>query len=309
MNARQLSIHRGLESPIIGSAQRHDNPPTPTAERPIIISASELRDFLRCRVMWNWRHQARLETVERNDNLAIGTVVHAGKEAWYKLPFPQRSDKAMAKIARKVVRDKQVEQLNTEHRELVEAMLNGYAAWATVQDREDGLVEAFPEEWFDLPLNDEQTIRIRGKLDLRFQPKGRKKVMSMVESKTRASIKVEFIEMNLQCSVYLWALQQRFPKCTEFEGHFQVLRKQLPGPRVTAPLFNRESFTRTTEELEQWRIDAIAAAWDMLDAAIYPNPMDSCAWSCDYKNPCLLRGSPELHDILTTEYQPKKERS
>jgi hypothetical protein len=262
--------------------------------------------------MWNWRHQVRIERLRRSDNLAIGTVFAKGQDLWYQRPYEKRGPKGMKKIAHDVVRDTAVEQLSTEHRELVEAMLNGYAAWARVEDRETGIVEAFPEEEFDLPLSPKGEIRIRGRLDLRFQPKGRTKVMAVMENKTRSSFRDDLLEMNLQGTIYMWALWQRsateWPKVTELEGYWNRARKQMPGPRVTAPLFDRERFSRTVDELMQWQTDAIHAAWDMWDAAIYPNPMDSCSWSCDYKEPCMLRGAPELETILATEYKTKEER-
>jgi hypothetical protein len=305
----QKSVHKWADPPLAGASDRRASIVKPTAENPMIISASELRDFMRCRVMWNWRHQARIEPVTRSENLAIGTVVHAGKEAWYKLPFPKRTVKAMLPIARKIVRDTGIEQLSTDNRNLCEAMLNGYAAWAIDADKEIGLREAFPEEEFDLPLTPDKSIRVRGKIDCRFAPVTRKKTMSLLESKTKGQIRVDMVEMNLQLSVYLWALRQLFPKFKNYEAHYQVLRKQMPGPRVKADLFYREAVTRTDDEVDQWAIDTARVALDMLDAAIYPSPMDSCSWGCDYKMPCLLRGdADELKHVLTSEYQLKAAR-
>lgn len=308
MNPPQLiSIHRIRDPDRRASQPRRSSLLKPTPESPLIISASELRDFLRCRVKWHWRHQVRLEPIERPENLAIGTMVHVIQHAWYELPTTRRTVKAMRKIATRLVRDFTVEQLSTESRELVEAMAIGYAEWAIPEDAAIGLRECSPEEWFDLPLNESGSIRVRGKVDNRFQP--HKNVMGFTETKTAGQIRVDMVEMNLQLTTYFWFLRARYPKIKEFRGYYRIWRKQLPGPRVRADLFHQESVERTDEEIDQWVIDTRRAARDMLDAAIYPSPMDSCSYSCDYQIPCLLRGRPEdLQHVLETQYKIKERR-
>src|SRR5260221_9894846 len=105
--------------------------------------------------------------------------------------------------------------------------------------------------------------------------------------------------MNLQLSVYHWALRQLFPKSRRYIIYYTVLRKQMPGPRVRAELFAREAVERTDEEIDQWADDTRRAVLDMPGAAIYPHYMDNCMWDCDYRNPCLLRGrKDDLKDAL-----------
>jgi hypothetical protein len=309
MTPEIISIHRRKASGLLFASSPRlvvRRPPSP--EHPLIISASELRDFLRCRVKWNWRHQARLEPVERPEALAIGTVVSVIQHAWYALPLARRTRKTMAKIAKRVTRDTTIEALSTEDRELVVAMCVGYAAWAKAEDAEIGLKEAFPEDWFDLPLTEDGSIRVRGRIDIRFEPQRR--VMGFTETKAKSQIRVDMVDMNIQLSVYFWAIRMKYPKVREIRGYYQILRKQMPGPRVRAELFHREAFERTPEEVDQWVVDTRRAALDMLDAAIYPSPMDSCGWDCDFQVPCLLRGRPDdLQHVLETQYKIKQRRN
>lgn len=280
----------------------------PTPEEPMIISMSELRDFLRCRVKWAGRHLIRLEPIERPVNLAIGTVGHVILERYYGLKPEKRTVKAMTRIARKVVRDTSIEQLSTENRELLEAMTIGYAAWSRERDREDGVGVCMPELWFDHPLDEDGTIRVRGKIDNPFVVTNAKRTMAFMDHKFKSQIKQDFLEMNLQMNGYAWALRQSFPKIKTFRGFYQTLRKQLPTSRVRSELFHREPIERDADEVDQWVLDTRRAVMDMVDAAIYPSPADDCSWSCDLKNACLLRGTPDVRHILRTEFKLKEDR-
>lgn len=304
-----VSIHRPMkitDALLMASSPRKIKFDRPTPECPLLISASELRDFLRCRVMHHWRHQMRLETIEGKTNLALGTMVAQGQEFWYKLPPAKRTVKAMEYIARRLTSVQPTDVLSTENLELVKAMLVGFAAYAKVDDLVIGLVEVTPEDEFDLPLIPDGSIRVRGRIDAGFKPTIYKNTMSFIESKTAKSMKTDVVELNLQLSVYFWAMRQKYPKIKSFIGYYQQLRKQMPTARVTAPLFGRDAVERDEEQINQWVRDTQAIAMDMLDGAVYPNPMDSCAWGCDYKGPCLLRGTPDLLDVLKFEYKVKE---
>lgn len=303
-----VSIHRQTAPDVLASRVRGGGL-KPTPEKPLIISASELRDFLRCRVKHHWRHQCRLEPVDGSENLAIGALVHEILEAWYKLPFRERSPKRIEKLASERLRRTTFKELTTEHKELIGAMCIGYAFWAKKEDREIGLEDCSPEMWFEEPLDAKRTILVRGKIDNVFTPRAFKHTIGCQETKTKGQIRVDMVETNLQLSVYLWALRRLFPKKKRYMAYYTILRKQMPGPRVKSDLFHREPVERMDEEIEQWEIDTRRAALDMLDGAIYPNPMDSCSWDCDYRMPCLFRGRPEdLTHVLTTQYKPKEKR-
>lgn len=308
---RLVSLHRATgKVDLLATRSRITRPlHRPTREQPLIISASELRDFLRCRVKWWWRHQARLEPRRGGEALALGSLVHNVLEQYYHLVPGDRTVKRMEKIAATLCNGATLKQLDTADRQLAEAMCIGYAAWAKTADKEIGLRDCFPEQMFRLPLVPDGSILVSGRIDLPFKSKVMKKTMGMREFKTAGQMKHNVVEMNLQLTVYLWAMRELYPGFKRYEAHYTQLRKQMPGPRVKADLFASEAIARTDEEIEQWKLDTANIAMDMLDAAIYPTPDDSCSWGCDFQKACLERGNPgDLKHILKSEYQTKEYR-
>lgn len=309
MSERQTSVHRRVGLPILAGSDRLTKFKKPTPERPMFISASEVRDFRRCRVKWNLRHNIRVEPTETPEALAIGRVGHEILDLYYQLPSVKRTPKRMQKIAAAHLKKTSPKLLDTPNKELVQAMVIGFAEWCQDDDNPKnddaiGLVKVFPEEWFDLPLNRDGSIRMRGKLDVRWAPE--KRVMAIQETKFKGQIKVDAVDFIDQLTTYFWAMRKKWPKTKEFRGYYTILRKQLPGPRVTAALFHRESVTRLDEELDQWEQDAVRTAHDMLDAAIYPTPDESCSYTCDFQIPCMMRGSEDFESIIREKYQPKE---
>src|SRR5690349_13429543 len=80
-----VSLHRAVKPSLLAAHDRLRLPlrQRPTPSEPLIISASELRDFLRCRVKWWWRHQARLIPAGGAVPLEFGGLGHAILERWY----------------------------------------------------------------------------------------------------------------------------------------------------------------------------------------------------------------------------------
>lgn len=293
MNQRLVSIHRSRELAIEASAPRAKRIKRPTPERPLILSASELRDFLRCRVRWAWRHQLGIVPRKKPIPLTFGGLGHQILAAWYALPERERTVKRMRRIAKRILGATNPEDLDVKDLELLEAMCVGYAEWAKPRDEAIGLEKLQPERWFELPLTKDGSIRVRGAIDATFRVGSLRRTVGCFEHKFKSQIRIDAIDLNLQLSVYLWALRQLYPEAKRYIAYYNVLRKQMPGPRVKADLFARESVERTDEEIDQWAIDTERIALDMLDAAIYPNPMDNCSWDCDYQVPCMLRGRPD----------------
>lgn len=305
----QKSIHKERPIPPTASAPRLKERPRPTPENPMIVSASELREWLRCRVKHAWRYRMDLAPKTGTEALFVGTLVHTILDGWYRLPWKRRTTEAMKTIARAVLRKTTPDLLEVEDLELVRAMCVGYPEWARPLDRDLGIREAFPDDWFAVPLDAKKTIIVRGKLDLRFEIASLKRALGCQEFKTASAIRGNDVETNLQLSIYLWAMRRRFPKYRRYVAYRTILRKQLPGPRVKAALFNREAVERGEEEIEQWEVDTRRIAAEMLDGAIYPTPMENCGWDCDFRIPCLLRGLPaDLDHVLKTQYVNRRSR-
>lgn len=283
--------------------------PMPTKDNPIIVSASEIRDFLRCRQKWAWRHQHRLMPVGGSEALDTGTLIHLILEHWYALPVAKRTVRAMEKIAQKQTRTSTLEALTEDGRQLIQAMTIGYAAWAKDEDPIIGLETCVPEMAFTLPLTASKLIWIRGKIDTTFRAVNERKVYGCLETKSKSRVQLDIVDTNFQLSTYLWAMRQLQPKMRRYVAYYQILRKQMPTARVRSDLFYREAVERTDDEIMQWALDVEQIAMEMLNPPVYPSPQDSCSWECDFKMPCLLRGAPEdVQHVLSTEYKLKERR-
>jgi hypothetical protein len=315
----RTSIHRPpavTDQLLLASRNRvlvHHELPTP--ENPLIISASELKTFLRCRVQWWWRYQCRLEPLTRPPNLAKGTMMHKVLEEWYKAPLRKRTPKRMEALAGKLVKDRSIETLEYDDQELIQTMVVGFAHWVREGHDDDdagiGIDLAMPrcEQEFDLPLTTSGDIRVRGKLDCVWEPTHLKKTVAVQEYKSASQFRDNHLDNVLQLSVYLWALRALYPGRKRYQAFYTELKKTVPGPRSKADRYRRELVERTDDEIEQWMVDTALAASDMVDAAIYPTPGDSCAWGCDFKDACLLRGNAEdLLHVLKVSYKVRERR-
>lgn len=304
------SMHKVAKPSLLASSERRVGIPRPTAKNPLIVSASELGNFLRCRVRHHWGDQMKLVPIQYSSPRGIGTLGHQILAAFYALPHEQRTPKAMKRIAQKLCRNTKILEMPVEEKDLLIAMTTGYSEWintdADYSDRVIGLRETVQEQAFTLPITDDKSILVRGKMDIVFPVHSLKKTVGFLESKFKGQIKKSEAETRLQHSVYHYALRCLFPDMKRYISYPQILRKQMPGPRVTAALFWRDSIERDINEVDQWRIDTGRQAMDMVDGAVYPNPMESCDYACDFTIPCLLRGDPSaVKHVLKTQYKER----
>lgn len=303
------SIHRTLLDGPLQGAKRMSLPFKPTPQHPLILSASEFGDFDRCKLRWNWRYRVGLKSkkivVPRN----LGLIISHGKELWYDLAPRKRTVRAMIKIATQENRSAVAKVLTPKERDLGYAMLVGFAEWA-LGDHDDSdhaigkaKAKVESEHAFCLPLTEDKTIWVRGYLDEMFIPTNKKRTLAVDETKTKATISFDMLELNAQMTMYLWAMSVEYPKYDRYVIYRTVLRRMMPGPRVKNPLFGRESVERNPEDLHMWMLDARRRARDMLDAAIYPTQTDSCKWDCDFYNLCLIRSNKaDLKHTIKTEF-------
>lgn len=307
------SIHK-LERPSWRAAQGRKSRPVPTPAAPLVISASELLSWLRCRVQHHWSYQVRLRLADTPERLAVGTLGHEVIEHFYKKPRAERTVAYMQRLVKRHVHRSSVDAVSTESRTLLAAMLPGYAKWVQTPrvceytDKEIGLDRCFPELEFNVPLTADGSIRVKGKLDGVFKSTTQRHTIGIIETKFLKDIRINDLENRLQLSMYLWALTKLFPKARHFLAYYQILRKMAPSPRVKSPLFHRELVERTPDELHLWEKDVEHMMMDMNGGGVYPSPMDSCQWSCDYLIPCGLRSAPaDLKHVLDTMFVTRPE--
>lgn len=314
------SVHRTeMDGPLQG-APRMKVPFEPTPKDPLIVSTSEIAQFLRCRLQWNWDRRVGLRSKKVSMPRVNGIVVHAAKEELFQLERRERTPEAMDKALRKAVKGITEVPVTPKDKELAKAMLDGYIRWVRSpknenNDRAIGKRKVFAEWQFVLPLVKDRSILIRGKIDELFKPTIYKRVLAMDETKTKNQISFDMMDMDAQLTTYLWAmwkasttgecplpkpLQRRYER---FIAWRTVLRRQMPGPRVKAALFAREPIERSPDDLKIWERDTVRVVRDMLDAAIYPTKRDSCKWDCDFYELCLVRGDKaDLKALIEEQY-------
>lgn len=249
------------------------------------------------------------------ERLALGTLGHEVLEQFYTLPPAKRKVPAMKKLTETLVKKTTIKELNSDARRLLQGMLIGFAAWrnnkAECEYTDDiiGLEDCWPELPFYEALNADGSIILRGYIDQVFVSTRQRRTVGMVESKFNKDIRYDDVDQRLQLSTYLWVLRRLFPKARRYICYYQILRKQLPSPRVRTPLFHREPVERTLDELQVFEQDIIQAALDLPTGAVYPHYMDSCKWSCDFQTACLQRANPEdVAYILKTEFTTRNQR-
>lgn len=323
------SIHRtDLNGPLQG-APRMKVAFEPTPDDPMIISVSEIAQFLRCRLQWNWDKRVGLKSKKISPPRVNGIVVHATKEEFYKLERAERTPDAMDQAMKRAVKGITEVPVNAKDRELAKAMLLGYTRWVRSKsndhsDRAIGKKIVHPEWQFVLPLVKDRSILIRGKIDELFEPTQFKRVLAMDETKTKNQISFDMMDMDAQLTTYLWAMWKasttgecplpkplRNRRYDRFIAWRTVLRRQMPGPRVKAALFAREPIERSPDDLTMWERDTVRIVRDMLDAAIYPTRTERCKWDCDFYELCLARGNKhDLKAIIAEQYtiKPKTEK-
>jgi hypothetical protein len=323
----QRSIHRTeMDGPLQG-ADRMDTPFKPTPKNPLIISTSELGQFLRCRLQWNWDKRVGLQSNKISMPRVNGILVHAAKEELYQLERPERTPQAMRQAAKTAFKKVKEVPINAKDKELATAMLDGYMRWVRGKheqsDRSIGKKQVFPEWQFVLPLVKDRSILIRGRIDELFMPSIYKRVLALDETKTKNQISFDMMDMDAQLTTYLWAMWKatttdecplpqplRKRRFDRFIAWRTVLRRQMPGPRVKAALFARECIERSADDLIMWERDTVRIVHDMLDAAIYPSKRESCRYDCDFYELCLVRGSKrDLKELIREQYTTQQERS
>lgn len=312
------SIHRTeLKGPLQG-ADRMDPPFEPTPDEPLIVSTSEISQFLRCRLQWNWDKRVGLRSKKVSMPRVNGILVHAAKEELFQLERAERTPETMITAAKRAFKKVKEVPITSKDRELANAMLGGYVRWIRGHhehsDRAIGKRRVIPEWQFVLPLVEDGSVLVRGKIDELFEPTIYRRVLAMDETKTKNAISFDMMDMDAQLTTYLWSMWKasetgdlpkpfRNRRYDRFIAWRTVLRRQMPGPRVKAPLFAREPIERTPEELIMWERDTLRVVRDMLDAAIYPTKRESCRYDCDFYELCLARGNKhDLKAIIKEQY-------
>jgi hypothetical protein len=278
------------------------------------ISPSQL-DAMDCRLKWYWTYKQGYRPIERNRNLALGTGIHLGLEAYY-------GHKTDPVAAFQAWADREIAQVPTgwpdelakmyEIRQLGSAMLEGYVKHWRGRDNFDVIAT---EHTITRPLPDPTTngeqdspYHVTVRLDGVIRDHHTGRLMSL-EHKTYSRIDPSHFPRDHQFTLQVWCgqfLAESLGLDEEVIGVlYNGLRSQMPGPRVSSPLFERHFIERNQRQID---VQLHRAYWSKVEfdrpgLEIYPEPQMIKCGRCDVSEVCesYMKGE-DYRQILDTKY-------
>lgn len=278
----------------------------PDSSTPVIITHSDLSQFLTCRRQWHYNYVLDYRPPERPTGpLALGTRVHSALEAYYK----GETDDPVAWIDAKGKEDLAALDYDNSAKpwdftQMYEDMVMGrnciklYMEWLEETGADDNYRTVAVEEKVEVPILGGRAV-LRGKVDL-LKEDITSGLMCADDFKTSSDWGGDLrgqLERSYQHWCYLIGLQYCYPDRNVECSQYTVLRKvkKIPPTPPKSPLIQRFTVPATRRAIgaKRAQIDRIAtemlALRDKEDLAVfYPSPGRACAW-CDYKSPCDLQ--------------------
>lgn len=272
---------------------------------PVIITHSDLSQFLTCRRQWHYNYVQDYRPRERPVGpLALGTRVHGALEAFYK----GETDDPVAWINAKGKEDLDALDYNSDAKpwdwdQMYEDMVVGrncvtlYMEWLEETDADANYRTVSVEEKVEVPILDGRAI-LRGKVDL-LQEDITSGLYCSLDWKTTADWGGglrEQLERSYQHWCYIIALAYNYPDRNVECARYTVIRKvkKIPATPPKAPLIQRFTVPATRRSLNTKKAQIERIALEMLNlrektdpAVFYPTPGKQCSW-CDYKQPCEI---------------------
>lgn len=265
------------------------------------ITNSERQTFLMCQLKHHYAYEECLTPKRKSPALWTGTHVHHGLDLFYQGKADYLQQVADSIDAELVLAREQYPNLWPEDEEkldkeraLVLAMLEGWPAFVAENDldREFEIVATELEFSMRLPTpkGKPSYCIFRGKVDgiARHIPTGS---LFLMEHKTAAQVGDSYIEQ-LQRDAQVPAYMAGVRECYGYHTIgciYNILRKQMPGPRVKAPLYYREWVWRNETEIAA-QLDNLywTYRWITRPGRVpVPNPSQMTCGGCPYKSLCL----------------------
>jgi CRISPR/Cas system-associated exonuclease Cas4 (RecB family) len=275
------------------------------AERPIIITHSDISNFLTCRRKWYYDYVLDYRSKEKKTGaLALGTRVHAALEAYY----GGETDDPVAWINQKGKEDLAELELSDDAKpwdldQMYEDMIVGrncivlYMEWLSETNADANYRTVTVEEKVEAPILDGRVI-LRGKVD-QLQEDITSGLLCVNDFKTTADWGGglrEQLERSYQHWCYLIGMQYQYPERNVECARYTVLRKvkKLPKTAPASPLVQRFNVPATRRNMATKRAQIERIALEMINlrdktdqAVFYPAPGKHCTW-CEYKAPCEI---------------------
>jgi hypothetical protein len=279
-------------------------------EVPVIITHSDLKNFLDCRRKWYFDYVLDYRSPEKKTGpLALGTRVHAALEAYYS---GETSDPVawIEEASRNALSDLEADSdampwdISTMYEDIIigRNCLTLYMEWLEDTDADALYKTVTVEEKVEVPILDGRAI-LRGKVD-HLKEDVTSGIYCAEDFKTTADWRGglrEQLERSYQHWCYLIAMQHNYPERIVDCAQYTVIHKYKKVPanpsnppvqRFTVPA-TRRNLVAKTAQIERIALEMINLRDKTDPAVFYPSPGQQCAW-CDYKQPCEISDeSPE----------------
>ena len=275
-----------------------------SSDTPIIITHSDIKNFLDCRRKWYYDYVLDFRSPEKlTGPLALGTRVHAALEAFYggetTDPIAWIDAKGKEDLAALDFAD---DVKPWDHTQMYEDMIIGrncvtaYMEWLDETDADAHYRTVSVEEKVEVPILGGRAL-LRGKVDL-LQEDITSGLLCVNDFKTAARDDGlrEQLERSYQHWCYLIGMQHMYPERIVECARYTVLRKvkKIPPTPPKSPLIQRftvpstrRSLPTKTAQIERIALEMINLRDKTDPAVFYPSPGKPCTW-CDYKSPCEI---------------------
>jgi len=268
-----------------------------------LITQSELSSFTRCKRKWylSYYRHLRKRRYEGSAPLDIGTLVHAGLEAWYR-PTDQRHPLDAIRDTTQGMLDKFPDAAAEilKHAELAGVMIEGYMQWLEDEGADADLDVYAAEKRVEVPVG---SFRLLGKLDaaavrksdgLRLQLE-HKTVGNLSDLPKVAQVNFQYLTYDLLA--HLKALEDG-DSSVRTDGVLLNMLRKVKRTNAKPPFYGRHPVRHNLEELRNhWRhVISIAEeaerARARLDggethhAVVPPRPSRDCSWDCPFYAVC-----------------------
>jgi len=315
----------------------------PLPEHAFVIRHTELPQFLNCPREWflSSHNGMNLEPRLTNPKLRFGTCWHKALEEYYKNGFSldeairgwqeamsEERDRIYQEIGEGLYDPDMVETLNQED-ELGTNLLRHYVPWDQEENRKIGLRVQHVERRLVVPIGD--SIYLAAKLDGEVTDSAGDYWVLEHKSQGKSSRvdNPDNLVLDVQMGLQLITLQIALNEETNIRGAlYNLTRKQLPGPRVKAPVFGRHRVTRNKHELRNLynylkrnahqmisisenagHFNTEEDASNLLNMIDYnPQMFGKCAWGCAFREVCESANRGENVNYLLESNFKRRER-
>ncbi|MEW6557193.1 MAG: PD-(D/E)XK nuclease family protein [Elusimicrobiota bacterium] len=263
----------------------------------VIITNSQIELFKECRLKYKFAYLDLLTPKVPSSKLFLGAGIHEGLKAYYsnqkdldtaKKSFANYVNTQIKDIENQIeLTDEQLEEI-TQANKLGLSMLEEYDKFAKVQD---DFEIVFPEKEFLVPVitpfgHKSTKFMFAGKVDGLVK---KNNAYWLMEHKTTSSVSSGYLSnlvLDEQVTAYIWALQKQ--ENIEIVGCiYNIIRKQLPSPKVKNPIVYREQVYRSQKDIADFQTQLHRICLEISHPAIYRHPTDDCSWKCAYRTLCI----------------------